>query len=257
MELGGVAYRRNVEFIRKFFRDTPTATVREAMREASQKRHGLRWDEVSRIHRELLPELRAAQAAAEPLEPVAEAAAPPQATPQQGETVPPRKSTVPLLDVPEAEREAGREHHGQGPAIRRRYLNSYLDAYPEATGEQCREALLATFGTAITLGYIHETIRLARATREAPPVPTPQPPAPALEVAPPPSPAPLAAPTAPVAAAEPPPSRHTLDDALRALAGHFRALCEEYQLSDASLALGPQRNVKVLYSRLERSSLEV
>lgn len=295
MPLPIVAYRSNAEFVRAYFRSHPAATVREAVRAASQARQGLHWEEVARLHREMLPELRTLGAAlqqqvqplavkphpplqqrprtpveilreAVPLAPPPKPETPQEAAPQPtGETMPPKqkgthlaKHKVPLLDVSADDLRIGRNKYPGAP-VRKRYLNAYLDKYPDSTAAECLKAITDTFGIGVGLHYVAETVELHRAARVAPPVKPPPAEAPAAPPAPQaaaplpsPPPQPPAAPVATQALVQwgPPgfPAMSgppTLEEELRAMAGRLKSIAEAHGVSSVSLVMGPERKVQV------------
>lgn len=279
------ALRSNAEFIRSYFRAHPAASIHEAARAAVDARQGLHLEEISRIRRELLPELRPMAAAlaqqvqplavkphpplpqkprspvqilreAVPLAPPVEAAP---ETPPKGEDMAPRKPVVPRMDVSPEDLKAGRQERGEGTLVRRRCLNAYLEKHPNVSAKSCKQALEDTFGHGLMLSYIQETVRLARATRNAPPV---KPQAPAQQAAPPPAPvtppSPAPALPAPAQAVQwgPLTVRDTLDMALREVAARLKTLAEAHGMSEASLVWA-QGSVRVSYARTQRATLEV
>lgn len=280
------------QWVREYFREHPTATVREAVRAAYEARNGMHWDEVSRIHRELLPELRPMAAAleqqlpklravphpppeqrprrteeAQPAEPVATDAVPaPQPTGGSADMA--KKPAAPLMTAElampltpeEIEHGKSRSKFGPGIDIRKRYLNAYLDKNPTAGLSKCLEALNAVFGQAMAVAYVQETRRLAQAAHNAPAVAAAPPPA--VTPSPPPKAAPApaqAAPGAPKAREAvvqwgPQPAQ-SIEDEFRGLALRLRALCEREGLQAASLMWS--YDTKVQASFVRKATLEV
>lgn len=169
---------------------------------------------------------------------------------------------LPLFEVPAADMEAGKSVF-TGKAVRAKWLNNLVERFPGFNPVDYQRALKEKFGMGIDVGYCYEVVRIARELQAAT---SPQPPAaqsaasaaPAQPqkpaVAPPPVQTALPPPPAPAPVVEAPkpfplptlPPAETLpveaqEANMRAIAAHFRWLCERSGWADAHLTWDGRR----------------